>query len=137
MNLSKNVFEINMLNVQCLTQVKMIEIENFLLNSNNPNIYLLIEKHQTRKSIKINNDIKTLNKMRDISDKKGGGFMIAWKDSVIDIEEIECSNSDILIANVTVGDTTFYSILVYVSTNDNLRNNILYKEIKRYIMLFQ
>ena len=66
----KVVFEINLLNVQGLTQAKMIEVESYIRNDN---CFFLIETHQKREQIRYSKDIRNLQKMRKIDDKKGGG----------------------------------------------------------------
>ena len=105
-----------------LTQPKMIEIENLLETNDNLNIYCLVETHQTRNSIKTRDSTKYLSKMRNISDKKGGGLLIIWNDENLIFEEITMQNPDILVTHIMVNKQHFILILVYVASNDDKRN---------------
>ena len=131
-----NIFDINLLNVQGLSQPKMIEIEQ-LLCVNDTSIFCLTETHQTRNTIKMNDDIQILSKMRNIKEKKGGGLMLLWnKNNGIKIEKIDTNHSDILLAFVEIGKCSFYLLLVYMATNDDLINIQIYKEVYKCIESF-
>ena len=49
-NQRKIIINLNMLNIQCLTQPKLIEIEN---NIDDTDIYFLLETHEKRKQTRI------------------------------------------------------------------------------------
>jgi len=114
-----------------LTQPKMIEIENLLETNDNINVYCLVETHQTRNSIKTRESTKYLSKMRNISDKKGGGLLIIWKDENLMFEEIIFQNPDILAVNININKQHFILILVYVASNDDKRNILIYKDLEK------
>ena len=62
------------LNIQGLTNPKMFELKPFLKSINE--ILLLTETHITRNKIKFDPGIKALHKMRETTDRKGGGLCI-------------------------------------------------------------
>ena len=126
-NHSKNKpsnLRIKLLNVQCLTQTKMIELEE---NMDKETIFFLTETHKRDNSIRNKDDTKFIHKIRDLSDKKGGGLMMIWK-SDIDMEsrELPTKFKDILFTENIIGTYKFYSILVYMSVTDfNLNQDIM------------
>ena len=127
-----------MLNVQCLTQVKMIQIQDFVDKSENIHIFCMVETHLTRDSIYRNANIKTISKMRSIKDRKGGGLQILWKENDdLLIEEVKTDAIDLMMINVKLGDIDFSLILVYFSTNDDYRNEKMTKEIKALLRKFE
>ena len=123
---------INLINVQYLTQPKYIEIENILENDiDNINIFCLVETQQTRNSIKTRDSTKYLSQMREKSDKKGGGLLVIWKNEELALDHIVSDHPDILVAHVNIRKLDFILILVYISTNNELRNIKIYKELKK------
>ena len=71
--------------------------------------------------------------MREIRDKKGGGIAVIWnKNDALKAEEIVSNHSDILTSETNIGDCSFYIMVVYISTNDDNRNFISYKELAKF-----
>ena len=136
-SISDKVF-IKLLNVQCLTQQKMIEIEDHMNLSCDNSIICLIETHQKRKTIKISDGIDSLHKMRDVSDKKGGGILTIWRKSQsIKIDMIKSSSPDFMICTVSINQISFILLVIYAATNDVSRNDVLYKEIFSFMMKYE
>ena len=137
-NLNECHFNIILLNVQCISQVKMLEIEEYLYNSENINLFCMLETHQKRNTIKRRDKTRNITKMRNLSDRKGGGMEILWiENENIEIEEIECKLSDLLCINVRVHNLRFKALLIYLSTNDNCRNRELIKEAEILVSQFE
>ena len=115
--------------MQCLTQPKIIEIED-LLDQNT--VFFLTETHKRDNSIRFNNNSNFLHKTRNIIDKKGGGLMIVWnKDSKFEFVELPNDNKDILITKNKINNYIFYSIIVYFSASEHKINIELKKEIDK------
>ena len=114
----------------------MLEIEEKIMEKEN-SIFCVVETHQKRNNIHINDNINFLSKMRETKDKKGGGIALIWnKNDAPKVEEIVSSHSDILVSKINIGDCSFYIIVVYMSTNDDNRNCILYKELGKFTEKF-
>ena len=56
---------------------------------------------------------------------------------MIDVKEIKNVNPDILVAKVIIGDTVFFMITVYVSTNDDMRNINIYNQLTKLLDTYQ
>ena len=88
----------------------MIEIEN----NDSLAIFCITESQLTRNKIKNSNNIEFIHKMRDISDKKGGGLAIYWKaNPCVEITEIYDIHPDILFCEVKIVQNIFKILLVY------------------------
>ena len=126
MNKPSNL-KIKLLNVQCLTQTKMIELEE---NMDKETIFFLTETHKRDNSVRNKDDTRFIHKTRDLSDKKGGGLMMLWK-SDIDMKsrELPTKSGDILFTENMIGSYKFYSILVYMSVTDFKLNQDIMREI--------
>ena len=110
-------FTINLLNIQGLTQVKMVEIEDFIKNKESCNIFCLTETQLKRNHIKTSPNVNYIHRMRKLNDKKGGGLSIIWKNNEkVFIEELENTHPDILLAKCRIKNKNFYILLVYLST---------------------
>ena len=115
-----------------MLEPKYIEIENTLENDiDNINIFCLVETQQTRNSIKTRDGTKYLSQMREKSDRKGGGLLVIWKNEELAMEHIVSDHPDILVSHVNIRKLDFILIIVYISTNDELRNINIYKELKK------
>ena len=126
---------VNMLNVQYLTQRKLLEIENHMTNKD---IFLLLETHKKRNELKIEPMNRCIQKFREIGDKKGGGFMILWKDKINRrMIEIKTKHSDIMLIKFHEGVNVFYMLVVYMATNDNSRNKIILAELRTIIKKYE
>ena len=131
---NKNIV-VNMLNVQYLTQSKLIEIETHMSNDD---IFFLLETHQKRNQLKIKPVNRCLQKFRLPEDKKGGGFMILWKNNISrEITEVKTKHSDINLLQYKEGKTIFFFLVVYMATNDNLRNITILSEIRMIIKKYE
>ena len=120
--------KINLINTQWLSQMKFMDIDN-LLQSDDMSIMCLVETHMNTNNVKMANNVKFINKMRKIEDTKGGGLMIAWINDNFEIQETEHIHADIISAKTKFKTLEFHIILVYISTNNQGRNDILYKKI--------
>ena len=128
-----HLIKINLLNVQGLTQAKLVEIEESITNQN---IFFLTETHNTRKRVYLKSNNTCIEKMRKVDDKKGGGLMVVWERSKeIIITEIETHHVDIILIKLCTKNSIIYILTVYMATNDNSNENIL-KEIKSIIVKF-
>ena len=122
-----------MLNVQGLTQSKMIEIEQIIMK-NKHKIFCAIETHQTRDHIHFHECLKQISSMRKLGDKKGGGISLFFQEDIFEnVEKIPTDSNDILAANICLGTYSFTLIAVYASTNDFNRNLKIYKEIQSIV----
>ena len=123
----KDKLELSLINIQGLTQQKQLEIEGQIT----PNTIMCLTETQ-HKYIKVNisNNITEIHSHRDKSDRKGGGLSIMMTKNVNNtIEKVDNIHSDILHAKLKIQQLNFTIILVYMSANDNNRNNIIQKKI--------
>ena len=125
------IFQVLFLNVQGLTQSKLIEIEKEVINDKT-RIICLVEMHQLRDNLYFSNNIGYTAKYRNEDDKKGGGILLLWNKNLnnIRVEQTENNNSDILTAKVKIADVKFYLVITYAATNDDHRNVEIYKELQ-------
>ena len=124
------LIKINFLNIQGLSQRKFMEIENKMEND----IFLLVETQLKQDKLKHQEKTRVLNKMRDITDRKGGGLMTVWREnSNINIEEIKTKHRDIMMIKCNMGKKEFFCVIIYMSTNDLERNLIIKKELVEII----
>ena len=81
---------------------------------------------------------RCIQKFREIGDKKGGGFMILWKDKINRrMIEIKTKHSDIMLIKFHEGVNVFYMLVVYMATNDNSRNKIILAELRTIIKKYE
>ena len=126
-------FKIFLLNIQGLTQVNTSEIEE-LLDSNTYKILCLTETQQKRDTDKLKETTVAISEMRNIEDRKGGGLMVLHKNwENISITKVTTNHTDILHAKCTIETLSFTLILVYISTDNNDRNNIIIRNIKNML----
>ena len=109
----------------------MVEIED---NLDIDSIYFSTETHRRDNGVRMGENIKCIHKTREIQDKKGGGLMMLWQ-SKLDMvcSEIYSTFSDILITKSSIGNFTFFTILVYMSVTDFKLNQNMSKEIIKTI----
>ena len=127
---------ISLLNVQGLTNTKIIDIANLMKMENK--IMCLTETQLKYGKVDIPDGIEKVERMREHKDKKGGGLLILFqKSSGIKITEMEAKHRDILHALVEIGTASFHLLLVYLSVinkpEDKSRNNVIRKEIEAII----
>ena len=126
--------KMKLLNVQSLSQAKMIEIEDDL---DRETIYFLTETHKRDNSIRFKDSTNSIHKIREINDKKGGGLMMVWQAKLELIsKEITSKFKDILVTEINIGRYKFISILVYMSVNDFKLNQEMNSEILSIIDKF-
>ena len=77
-NQEKYIFEIELINIQGLTQSKAIELDDRVRTNT---LLCITETQQTRNRIKFKPDKKSIEQMRTRDDRKGGGLMIVWNDT--------------------------------------------------------
>ena len=84
----------------------------------------LVETHEKY------NNVRLIEKMRDMEDKKGGGLMILTNDlATVEMEGQNCNSNDILVARVEIWSFSFLLVLVYLDTRDIGRNGRIYEEL--------
>ena len=107
------------LNVQGISQAKFVEFENMIEEE----IFIMVETQLTQDRIRYQADTEVINKMRLKNDRKGGGIMILWKkQDNFNIKEIKTKNVDLMMIEYEINSDRIYVVVVYMSTNDNLRN---------------
>ena len=92
----------------------MVEIEDLMISQHMP-IFCILETHQKRNHVHINNKIKCLSKMRSIENKKGGAISILLKkNDDIKIEQIKDLHPEVFATKVIMGNFIFKLIVAYV-----------------------
>ena len=128
--LSSHNYLIHLINIQGLSQTKMIDIENLMKSSDKLAIFCVTETQLKRNSIKNSNNIKFIHQMRLPNDKKGGGLALFWKyHPTIDIEEELYVHDDLLFCKCKIKNRTFFILLVYLPFNDDQLSSILVSKI--------
>ena len=116
-----------MINVQGLTQTKVIEIEKLMSVSD---VICLTETHEKVRKVKISDNIEVLESMREKEDKKGGGIMVMYRQNRnIMLEKQENNMKDYLFLKGSIYGMEVNMVIVYFATNDKERNKKLKKEI--------
>ena len=121
---------IDMVNIQGLTEVKAVDIMRRMgddKEANEVRIIGMVETHEKFKRIEWGEDVKVVNRMREMNDKKGGGILILTSDvGEIEMEKIDCDCRDLLAVEVRVGGFSFWMVLVYLDTREEDRNRGIY-----------
>ena len=123
---------IHLLNIQGFTRAKQIEIEE--LAKREGTIVCLTETQQKIDKIIPSEGLTKIEKMRKITDKKGGGLLATFKkNSWFKMQQVETKNADLLYAILKAYNTTIHLMLVYLSIpntcEDKERNLKLIDEI--------
>ena len=125
------------INVQCLTETKYVELEKLI----EKNCLLFLTETQMKvNKIKYSSRVSLINSMREIKDKKGGGFCILYRNDSYLIKEIkqkETKSNDILHLEMKIGTLRIRVILVYFSILDNSnkdRNEKIQREIENIVI---
>lgn len=122
-----------LINIQGLTQSKMIELEELI---DEHSIVFLTETQQKRKTVRLSEVNRQISKMRELNDKKGGGLCILWKEQEhVSLQEINTTHSDLLVVRARFRGMDFVAVLVYFSTGANAgeRNEALENEVRNII----
>ena len=124
---------IELINVQGLTDIKMMEISEILTNKDKEEhklkIICMVETHEKYIKLDWSEEISVVREMRSMDDKRGGGLaMIMLKKEFI-CTKIENKNKDMLAALVEVGKEKIVIITVYMDVNDIGRNGKIYEEV--------
>lgn len=116
--------KIKLINIQGLTKVKSLEVEELLKEKRNECCILcLVETQQKYKKVDFSKGVICVEKMRDMNDKKGGGLSVFMNErDGCDIKEKECDNADILKVEVKVRNTVIIMLLTYIDVSDRTRN---------------
>ena len=86
--------ELNLINIQCLTPAKWLELES-TINTNT--ILCITETHQKLLRFNIANNIINTHSFRENGDKKGGGLSILMQEGKgRKVEKVETKHKDIL-----------------------------------------
>ena len=122
---------LSLINIQALTNSKMLELENLLKGDG---ILFLTETHEKFRKVKIREDIEIYENMRELQDRKGGGNMcLHRKNDKFKLQKIENMEKDILIINGEIDSLKFVFVLVYFSVNDKARNGAIRKEVELFL----
>ena len=127
---------IGLLNVQGLTNSKVIDIANLVKHE--CKIMCLTETQLKHDKVDIPDGIEKIESMRQLKDRKGGGLLILFERNIgIQITKLATAHSDILHAKVEIASAFFHIILVYFSVinnrKDKERNTLIRKEIESII----
>jgi len=125
-----SILKIDFINVQGLSNLKAAEICGLLGEVDSPSevrIIGLVETHEKHRAVSFGEDVGVVERMREVTDKRGGGLMFVWRqDEGLEIEKIQNESPDILAVRVRVGSLDFVAVLVYADTRDMDRNRTLY-----------
>ena len=89
------VLNIHLLNIQGLARAKQVEVEELIKGKGS--IICLTETQQKYDKITWTDNFGKVEKMRDVSDKKGGGLLILFKlNDWFKLEQMETKNADVL-----------------------------------------
>ncbi len=128
----ENKIEIKLLNVQGLTNAKMYELEKLIKSEQE--LLCLTETQQKIDKIKMSQNLRKLENMRQEKDRKGGGLMIIWQEGKnIELNKVDTLNKDLLYVRGNIGNTSIAIILVYMSVQDKERNENMETEIRKII----
>ena len=128
---------IGYVNIQCLTQAKMAEVEQMLGVGHD--IVLLTETHQKNNKIDAADGIGKIESMRTLKDKKGGGMMALFRNdnSVLQVKKLHSKHPDLMEIEVFQRNKRFVIILVYFSVRngkeDNERKQVIRREVEEKI----
>ena len=81
----------------------------------------------------LNSDVAIISKTRHCSDIKGGGLAVLFYRKHWNIEEYPSKHQDILVTEISKGFLNCLLIIVYASTNNPARNDIIYCELKTIV----
>ena len=130
-------FCINLINIQGLTNMKMVEIESMINDS--LNLMCLTETQLKCRKIKMNNDFISIDSMRSQEEAKGGGLLILYKknDNIL-LEKVSSTSTskDFLHVKGKIYNLEINIILVYFmveSKEHNIKNSKMRKEIERLL----
>ena len=125
----RHKLSIELINIQGLTDTKMIELCKILKEKRDRNesvLLGLVETHEKYRKIAFPTAIQVVHQMRDDEDKKGGGLMMISADDSLEISKLDSRNSDVMIAEVKQSHFVFIVMLIYVDVADRLRNENIY-----------
>ena len=130
---------IKLINIQGLTKAKSLEVEELLKEKRNECcIVCLVETQQKYKKVDFSKGVKCVEKMRDMSDKKGGGLSVLMNErDGCDINEKGCDNSDILKVEIRVRNAVIIMLLTYIDVSDRARNEKIMKKIDEELQKLQ
>ena len=79
--------------------------------------------------MKIVKDLKIIQTMREMQDRKGGGLLIMYKEEEkYYLQKMTTRSTEILLVEGEIGKEQIRIVLVYMKTgNDNEKNNIIRK----------
>ena len=106
-----------------------MEIEKLIENERD--IVCLTETHLKFDKYNTSKGLKIIESHREINDRKGGGLMVIFKESKVEIDQLPAAHKDVLKVQVRINGFQFVIILVYFSVNDSKRNENLRKLSRR------
>ena len=120
-----------MINVQGITQAKVIDIEKLLEDNC---VMCLTETQEKVRKVKISDNIEVMESMREVQDRKGGGIMVLHrKNKNVSMHRQENRLKDYLFIKGNLFGLNIGIIVVYFSVHDKERNKGLRKEIEEII----
>ena len=130
-NEKEEFYKINLLNVQGLTNAKIIELEELM---DNKSLLCLTETQLKIQKVNIDKEYRIYDSMRETNDKKGGGILMMHRiSSNFNLNQLRNSHKDYVYVEGEIGGIKLFIFLVYFSVNDNERNDQLRKEIETHL----
>ena len=122
-----NLFYFYLLNIQGLTNSKMVEVEELMKKQEC--LVILTETQKKIQNVKISGNIAIIDSMRDPVDKKGGGLMLLHNmNKQIQLEKRNLENKDLMFVQGSIYGKKVNIIVVYFSTGiekvENKERNI-------------
>jgi len=128
----ESVLTIGLLNVQCLTDLKSVEVARLLGErcENECRVIGLVETHEKYKRVEWMDGVEMVTEMRDMSDKKGGGLMLVKRsDDCLIMEKVESGSRDVMMSSLKMNGLEIRLLLVYLDTRDDGRNERIYQKL--------
>ena len=106
---------VELLNVQGLTAVKAVELQEVVGEETELVLLCLTETQQKYKKVDFREDIQCVEKMREMDDKKGGGLTaLMRKRQAFTMRQLNCEDPDVMRVEVSLQSVVLNIMVVYV-----------------------
>lgn len=123
--------KVKLINIQGLTKTKMLELGKLVCKNT---VLCLTETQEKIRKTKLNDDMESIESLREIEDKKGGGVMMIYRnDNERSFKKVDCRSKDCLYVKSDGNGQQISFVIVYFSVNDRERNEKMKKDIERII----